>query len=99
MSQDHEHEHEHEPVGYGQYFVTWIALIVLTGLTVTAAGMNFGGFGVLVALLIATVKATIVLQLFMHLKYESPLFHRILLVTIVMLAVMLGLTYVDTIFR
>ncbi len=95
----HDNDHEHEPVGYGQYILTWVALVLLTGVTVAAAGMNFGSFGVFVAVAIAAVKATIVLHLFMHLKYESPLFHRILLVTIVMLTAMLCLTYADTLFR
>lgn len=98
--ENHEHdEHAHEPVGYGTYFLTWFALLVLTAITVTAAGMHFGNASVLVALLIAMVKATIVLYLFMHLKYESRMFHRLLMIVIVIMAINIGLTFTDTLFR
>lgn len=98
--ENHEHdEHAHEPVGYGTYFLTWFALLVLTAITVTAAGMHFGNASVLVALLIAMVKATIVLYLFMHLKYESRVFHRLLMIVIVIMAINIGLTFTDTLFR
>ena len=62
MSHDagHHEEAHHEPTGYGMYFVTWFALIFLTAITVTAAGLHLGNAGVLVALLIATVKASMV---------------------------------------
>jgi cytochrome c oxidase subunit 4 len=97
---DHEHEeHAHEPAGYGMYFLTWFSLLVLTAITVTAAGMTFGSMSVVVALLIALVKATIVLMLFMHLKYEDPLFHKLLWVVIFAMAVFIGMTFTDTLFR
>ena len=101
MSHDaghHEAAH-HEPVGYGQYFMTWFALVFLTAITVTAAGLHLGAISVLVALLIATVKASIVLWLFMHMKYEDATFHRLILIMVVALAIFIGLTFTDTLFR
>jgi cytochrome c oxidase subunit 4 len=102
MSHDvgHEHEeHAHEPVGYGSYFLTWFALLALTAITVTAAGMHFGSLSVLVALIIAMIKASIVLYLFMHLKYEDRSFHRLLMIVIVTMVIFIGLTFTDTLFR
>jgi len=97
---DHEHEeHAHEPAGYGMYFLTWFSLLVLTAITVTAAGMHFGSMSVVVALFIALVKASIVLWLFMHLKYEGTLFHRLIWVVIFAMVVFIGLTFTDTLFR
>ena len=97
---DHEHEEQaHGPVGYGAYFLTWFALLVLTAITVTAAGMHFGSLSVVVALFIALIKASIVLYLFMHLKYEDTLFHRLLWVVIFAMVVFIGLTFTDTLFR
>jgi len=46
-------------------------LIVLTGVTVAAAFVNLGAFNPVVALLIATVKATLVILFFMHVKGAS----------------------------
>jgi cytochrome c oxidase subunit 4 len=54
---------------------------------------------VVVALFIALVKASIVLYLFMHLKYEDTLFHRLLWVVIFAMVVFIGLTFTDTLFR
>lgn len=99
MSEHDHEEHAHEPVGYGMYFLTWFSLLVLTAITVTAAGMHFGSLSVVVALLIALVKATIVLLLFMHLKFEDTLFHRLLWVVIFAMVVFIGLTFTDTLFR
>ena len=100
MSHDEHHEeHAHEPASYGSYFITWFSLLALTAITVAAAGMHFGSMSVLVALLIATVKAGIVLYLFMHLKYEDATFHRLLMITIATLVIFIGLTFTDTLFR
>jgi cytochrome c oxidase subunit 4 len=97
---DHEHEEQaHGPVGYGMYFLTWFSLLVLTAITVAAAGMHFGSLSIVVALFIALIKASIVIYLFMHLKYEDRLFHRLLWVMIVALAIFIGLTFTDTLFR
>jgi cytochrome c oxidase subunit 4 len=96
---DHHEEHAQEPAGYGIYFLTWFSLLVLTAITVTAAGMHFGSMSVVVALVIALIKASIVLWLFMHLKYEDSLFHRLMWVVIFAMVVFIGLTFTDTLFR
>ncbi len=50
------------------------ALLALTGLTVAAAQFHFGALNVWVALAIASLKAGLVIAVFMHMKYEGPLF-------------------------
>ena len=101
MSHDEHHEaaQHHEPAGYGTYFITWFALVFLTAITVTAAGLHLGNTSVAVALIIATVKASIVLYLFMHMKYEDATFHRLLLVMLGFFGIMIGLTFTDVLFR
>ncbi|HKW15381.1 MAG TPA: cytochrome C oxidase subunit IV family protein [Candidatus Krumholzibacteria bacterium] len=99
MSHDDHHEAAHEPVGYGTYFITWFALVFLTAITVTAAGLHLGATSVAVALVIATIKASIVLYLFMHLKYEDAAFRRLILVMLGFFGIMVGLTFTDVMFR
>ena len=55
------------------YIGVFVALAIGTVITVVAANMNFGGHGVniAIALLIATVKASLVAAIFMHLKWEK----------------------------
>lgn len=89
----------HHIVPYKTFVFVWVALLVLTAITITAAGLHFGRFSVLSAIAIATIKAGLVLWFFMHLKYEARLFKLLLLVPIVTLAVIIGLTFVDIGYR
>jgi cytochrome c oxidase subunit 4 len=60
-------------VSVGTYVAVFLALLVLTGVTVWAAGHDFGNMNTLVALGIATTKAVLVVLFFMHVKYSSRL--------------------------
>jgi cytochrome c oxidase subunit 4 len=67
-----QHGSEHAHGGAKLYTKTLIALLVLTVITVAAAGVDFGSGNVVIALTIATIKATLVALFFMHLKYDKP---------------------------
>lgn len=66
-----EKEHRHEPISYGTYTGIWLALVVLTIITVSVSGLNLGMFTMLVALAIAATKASLVANIFMHLKFDK----------------------------
>jgi len=54
------------------YLVVWAALMALMVLTVFLSTVPMGhAFNTIVALVIASIKAVLVLLFFMHLKYES----------------------------
>jgi len=80
-------------------FKVLIALFVLTGVTVLAGSVDLGYFSVVVALLIATAKAFLVVFFFMHLKYEGGLFKIMVLLAFVILAIFIGFTFFDVAFR
>jgi len=90
---------KHQPVPFGNYVLIWLGLLVLTAVTITAASLQFGAFSVLAAIAIATVKGTLVLFYFMHLKYEDRVFKLMLLLALFTLAVIMVLTFVDTAMR
>ena len=95
-----EHKYEDHPlIGYGTYIMVWLALLILTGLTVTVAGLNLKNFAIVAAIFIAGYKSTLVLNYFMHLKYESALFKNMVYITIFTLVVIIGLTFTDISFR
>lgn len=75
------------------------ALLLLTALTVAVAQMDFGVFNILIAMGIATIKATLVLLFFMHLKYDDKLFPVILLTGVFFLLVMFVFCEFDLITR
>jgi cytochrome c oxidase subunit 4 len=79
------------------YSVVLGALLVLTAITVLAAGVNFGSpsVNIVVALGIASVKGSLVALYFMHLKYESPVNAIIFVTGLAMLALFLVLCLVD----
>jgi len=81
------------------FIKVWLALLALTAITVTVAELHLGRFSALTALVIASLKAGLVLWFFMHLKYESRLFKGLFLTPIVTLAVIIGLTFFDIWYR
>ena len=89
----------HELVGIGTYIMVWLALLLFTGLTVTIAGLNLKNFAIIVAIFIAGFKSTLVLNYFMHLKYESSLFKNMVFIAIFTLVIIIGLTFTDISFR
>ncbi len=84
---------------FGPYILVWFALLMLTGVTVAVAGMQLGNLSVLTAILVATVKSTLVLHYFMHLKDESVVFKLMLGLAIFTIAAIMLLTFVDFSFR
>ncbi len=92
------HIEEHN-VGYTTYLLVWLALMVLTGITVWVSYLHFGVFNIVVALLIASIKASLVALYFMHLKFEDKTTWIFVLYPIVLLALLIGLTAADVFFR
>jgi cytochrome c oxidase subunit 4 len=66
------HAAPHEHGGPSVYARTLGALLVLTGITIGAAYIDLGSGNVVVALAIATIKASLVALFFMHLRWDKP---------------------------
>lgn len=90
---------EHHTVSYKFNSVIWGLLLFLTATTVAVAQFDFGFLNVVVAMTIASIKASLVIFFFMHLKYEKPLFKIIVLVVFVLLAIAIGFTFFDIAYR
>ncbi len=82
------------------YLLVWAGLIALTAATVTVASLDLGPVAVGLALVIAAVKSTLVLLYFMHLRWEKRLLIKLAVpITLVTLAIFIGLTYTDVLRR
>jgi len=74
-------------------------LFVLTAVTVGASYVDLGRLNVWIALAIASMKGSLVLMFFMHMRFEGPLLKLSFLSTIAFLAIMIGFTFWDIAFR
>ena len=83
----------------GSYLIVWLALMLLTVLTVVVAESGLGKHGALVSVAIAFMKSGLILFFFMHLKDEKYLIKVMLLLAVFTVAVIIGLTFSDIWFR
>src|SRR5437762_7581933 len=87
--QEHEEAHGHTeatPHHTVNYYFIFFSLVILTIATVLVAFHRFENevANLLLALLIASVKATLVAMFFMHLKFEGKLIYFIFFVPLVL---------------
>ena len=74
----------------------WVALLVLTGVTTGIAFVDLGPLNTIVALVIATGKALLVVLIFMHVKYASDKLVKVVVISAVFfLLLLLGLSLAD----
>ncbi|MFZ2949933.1 MAG: cytochrome C oxidase subunit IV family protein [Desulfuromonadaceae bacterium] len=86
-------------VSYRELVGIWLALLALTALTVAITRVKLGGYKVLGALAIACVKSGMVIAVFMHMKYEERLLRWLLFLALVTLAIFIGFTFFDVLYR
>ena len=77
------------------YLAIFTTLMAGTGITVWAAFQNFGKFNIVIALAIATIKATLVVLYFMHARYSPKRTQLVIVCSVFWLAIMLSLTLAD----
>lgn len=88
-------EHSEHIVSPKIYVAIFLALLGGTALTVLAAFQNFGQFNIVIALGIASIKATLVVLYFMHARYSPKRTQLVIVCAIFWLAIMLTLTLAD----
>ena len=82
------------------YLLAWLGLVILTGTTVSLAGMGLGRLAILSVLLIAGTKSALVLTYFMHLRSEKMLIFKVIIpLVLAVFLVFIILTFSDVAFR
>jgi len=92
-------EEQSHIISYRTFTVLWVALLVLTLVTIAVAQVDLGAWNIWVAIGIATFKSSLVVAIFMHMKYEHWFFKVSLLITFVILAIFIGLNFFDVLYR
>ena len=70
-SHQHDHGHGGDHMSIAGYLGVFIALLVLLVVTVAAGYYDLGQWNLPIAMAIATVKATLIVMFFMHVKYST----------------------------
>ena len=76
-----------------------LVLLILTTLSILAVKLHLGAFTVALALILASVKVTIVLTYFMHLKFENMLLRLMVGGVFLLFAIVIAITFIDYYFR
>ena len=84
---------------YPLYGKVLIGLLVLTTFTILFPWLNLTGFTALIALILASTKAGIVMTYFMHLKMENILLKILVIMVLLIYLSVILLTFSDYIFR
>ena len=100
---DHEtytgHAAPHHQAPLTAYFVVFFLLMVLTVVTVWVSRVDLGAWNTGVAMIIAVVKATVVILWFMHVIHSPRLTWIVVIASFLWLAVLFVLTFSDYLTR
>jgi len=84
---------------YRIYVYVWLSLTALTALTVSVARLHLTSYAILIAILIATTKASIVVTFFMHLRNEPLILKLMLFIALLAFTLIALLTFSDVWYR
>ena len=102
MAAEHSHAHDYDdwavhvhiaPSRF--YWAIFAGLVLLTVLTVKVSYYDFGSANIIIALVIASMKASLVAAFFMHLRYDKLFNTLILLAAFLFLSLFILLTWDD----
>ncbi|WP_439184889.1 cytochrome C oxidase subunit IV family protein [Carboxylicivirga taeanensis] len=86
-------------IPYKLYLYVLAGLIIMTIVSVGATKIDLGNLSVFVAILLASVKSTLVLIFFMHLKFDNTLLKLLATSVFVLVALVLFITFLDYNYR
>jgi cytochrome c oxidase subunit 4 len=90
---------EQHIISYGKLTAVWLGLLCLTALTVWVSRHEIGIGHVWGSLAIAAVKSGLVIAFFMHMRYEGRLLRWLLFLALATLAIFIGFTFCDVLYR
>lgn len=86
-------------IPYRTFLYVLVLLIILTLTSVTLTRIYLGTLTVMLALLIAAVKSSFVLRIFMHLKFENKLFSIAVVAVVLLISSVIIITFLDYLYR
>lgn len=86
-------------IPYRTFLLVLAVLIALTLTSVALTQIYLGTMTVVIALLIAAVKSSFVLRIFMHLKFENRFFSYMFIAVISLISSVILITFLDYLYR
>jgi cytochrome c oxidase subunit IV len=86
-------------IPYRTFLYVLALLITLTLTSVAITQIYLGALTVVLALLIASVKSTFVLRIFMHLKFEKKMFSFLVIAITLIISIVIIITFLDYLYR
>ena len=90
-----DHSHHTHVCSAATFFGIYAALLFFTFITVWIAQFDFGGANMLIAMGVASVKAALVMTVFMHLKWDTAVNNIAFLSSILFLSLLFLFTIAD----
>ena len=91
-------EVHHHVISYQTYFKVWLLLLFFTAVLVVTSKVSHD-LSVWAMLVLTPVKAGLVFFFFMHLKYEKPLLRALVFMTLGLLVMVIGILFLDILYR
>ncbi len=76
--------------------ITWVVLCGLASLSAFLGTIDLHGFSTLASVVIASVMAIIAALYFMHLRYDSPFYIIMLILTLIFITIFISFSLTDT---
>lgn len=92
-------KHQPHVLPLSVYLTVGTTLLILTAITVWAASYDLGSLNLVVAMIIAAVKGTLVALYFMHLRYDNKMYSLIFGTALLFLSIFIIITMFDTLRR
>jgi cytochrome c oxidase subunit IV len=90
---------EHPIISRKTYLLIYAALLALLGATLAVAYIPLAGLNTLLAVVVASIKAVLVILYFMHVRHSSTLTRLFVIAGFVWLLILIGLTFSDYLTR
>jgi cytochrome c oxidase subunit IV len=92
---EHHGEHHVHVVEARVFLNVLVALLILTLITVAVSRVDFGGGNMIIAMAVAIMKASLVMAVFMHLRWDTPINNIFFLGSFVLLALLFLFSFAD----
>lgn len=99
LSTEHSEAEQSHGMTFGTYIMVWFGLVALTAITVTISGIHLGSLTLIAALVIASIKSSLVVTFFMHVKYDNNTIKVFIFVCLLIFIIIMILTFSDLSFR